>query len=94
MVSLGSGAILEFLPFIGRYLVPDIGHGYYGPEAGDWVWESNPGPTKRSSYKVKELKPGPIKKIMCKARGSNLGLTKKSLVQSCTRYLIKLLIRL
>ena len=40
----------------------DIGHGYYGPETGDRVQESNPGPTK---------------KIVCKARGSNPGPTKK-----------------
>ena len=26
----------------------DVGHGYYGPEADDWVRESNPGPSKRS----------------------------------------------
>ena len=40
----------------------DIGHGYCGPETGDQVQESNPGPTK---------------KIVCKARGSNPGPTKK-----------------
>ncbi len=55
----------------------DIGNGYYGPETGDPVWESNPGPTKRSCCKVRELNPGPTKKLMCKARGSNPGQTKK-----------------
>ena len=55
----------------------DIGHGYYGPETGDRVQESNPGPTKRSCCKVRELNPGPTKKIACKARGSNPGPTKK-----------------
>ena len=44
------------------FISSDIGHGYYRPETGDQVWESNPGPTK---------------KIVCKARGSNPGPTKK-----------------
>ena len=54
----------------------DIGHGYYGPETGDRIRESNPGPTKRSCCKVRELNPGPTKKIVCKARGLNPGPTK------------------
>ena len=54
----------------------DIGHGYYGPETGDLVRETNPGLTKRSCCKVRELNPGPTKKIVCKARG---GPTKKIL---------------
>ena len=52
----------EFYGSFCRILMSDIGHGYYGPETGDRVPESNPGPTK---------------KIMCKARGLNPGLTKK-----------------
>ena len=56
----------------------DIGHGYYGPETGVWVRESNPGPTKRSCCKVKESNPGPTKKIVCKDWGSNPALTKKN----------------
>ena len=55
----------------------EIGHGHYGPETGDRVRESNPGPTKRSCCKVRDLNPGPTKKIACKARGSNPGPTKK-----------------
>ena len=55
----------------------DIDHGYYGPETGDQVQESNPGPTKRSCCKARESNPGPTKKIACKARGSNPGPTKK-----------------
>ncbi len=57
----------------------DIGHGYYGPETGDRVRESNPGPTQRSCCKVRELNPGPTKKIACKARGLNPGPTKKNI---------------
>ncbi len=63
----------------------DIGHGYYGPETGDQVWESNPGPTKTSCWKVRILNPGPTKKIMCKARGSNPGPTKKDRSHDCAR---------
>ena len=49
----------------------DIGQGDYGPEAGNWVQKSNPGPTK---------------KIVCKARGSNpADQLKRSFVQSCTQ---------
>ena len=55
----------------------DIGHGYYGPETGNWVGESNPGPSKRSQCKGRGSNPGPTKKILCKARGSNPGLTEK-----------------
>ena len=43
----------------------DIGHGYYGPETGDQVRESNPGPTKKTMCKVRGSNPGPIKKIIC-----------------------------
>ena len=68
-------------------LQADIGHRYYGPETGDWVQESNPGPTKRSCCKVRESNPGPTKKIACKARGSNPGTTKRLFAQSCTRSL-------
>ena len=67
----------------------DIGHGYYGPETGDRVQETNPGPTKRSCCKVRESNPGPTKKIACKARGSNPGPTKKivrTIVHAITNY--------
>ena len=70
-------------------MIRDIGHGYYGPETGDWVWESNPGPTKRSCYKAREFNPGPTKKIACKARGSNPGPTKKivrTIMHAITEY--------
>ncbi len=60
----------------GMLCYTDIGHGYYGPETGDRVRESNPGPTKRSCCKGRKSNPGPTKKIACKARGSNPGPTK------------------
>ncbi len=79
----------------GKYLSPqtesdtDIGHRYYGPETGDRVRESNPGPTKRSCCKARESNPGPIKKITCKARDSNPGPTKKinrTIVHAIAKY--------
>ena len=42
----------------------DIGHGYYGPETGDQVRESNPGPTKKITCKARGSNPGPMKKIV------------------------------
>ena len=47
----------------------DIGHGYYGPETGAQVQESNPGPTKRSCCKVRGSNPGPTKKTMMQGQG-------------------------
>ena len=50
----------------------DIGHGYYGPETGDRVRESNPGPTQ---------------KIACRPGVRTLDRLKRSFVRSCTRSL-------
>ena len=46
------------------FISSDIGHGYYRPETGDQVRESNPGPTKKIVCKAKGLNPGPTKKIV------------------------------
>ena len=56
----------------------DIGHKYYGPETGDRVQESNPGPSKRLLCKGSDSNPGPTKRPCCKVRGSNPGPTKKT----------------
>ena len=69
--------LIHGLQEVAKWQWYDIGHGYYGPETGDRVQESNPGLTKRSCCKVRESNPGPTNKIMCKAKGSNLGPTKK-----------------
>ena len=67
----------------------DIGHGYYGPETGDRVRESNPGPTKRSCCKARESNPGPTKKDCVQGQGFEPWTNLIRLcVRSCTRSLI------
>ena len=39
----------------------DIGHGSHWPVTSNWVWESNPGPTKIKPCMARGLNPGPTK---------------------------------